>query len=497
MSSVPISRQARSPIRVSQFTRNGLVPAADFQALLAESTGFAARYRTKLVFSRSCTIAGIPNSTPGERTRWRFAFDSSAYVDTLLVFMEFAPSSIPVTVAPYGLLEICPIGTSDGSEGAAVGQARIDWGGSNGLLSDVPRNFGGTFSVLVDPADGHTPVSLTPLTAYAGRIKDVNFARLISCSVIELTLAPDTDDGYPRTGVRSGQPIYDEDRLAVARMQRNLWNYGGQSLWNYTTEVSSSAPVSAPTAAISGQLVQSIGGFTLSATGTASTSTPTFQGVTTFYSSTSADITVVWPTHQSGDIAYLVAISQGDPLNLVSGHGFTSMGAMGALTTNGVVLHMEMWWKRATSSSMSSPVIDFTDLAGSLLCGAMLTVRGAVASGTPHESVQGSFSASSGEITLNDGADTTGANRLVVGVAVTSLYEATGGAHSIDDLANASLASVTQRLQDTVEESAEETSLYRGIMIATGTLASAGAPGNWTVSTDADGYEGFSFAVKP
>jgi hypothetical protein len=239
MSVVYISRAARPAIQIAQYVRNGKVPAAELQAKIAALVGFNAHYRTKLVFSRSVPVASIPDSVEETRERWRFAWTSGPYASALFIWMQLAPQNNGSETNPYGLIEVKPI-EDDGTEGTAIGYATVAWGSSDGSDEDFPNNFGGGLVSLVDA--NNELVGISPSTAYAGIISDGDYGRVYAVTCWEISLPPDTTYGYPATNVAVGSSIYDEDRADPAVMMRNLWHYGGQPLWHWTSETPEQAP---------------------------------------------------------------------------------------------------------------------------------------------------------------------------------------------------------------------------------------------------------------
>jgi hypothetical protein len=424
MTAVIVSPQAKPPIVASRYARNGKAPSAEFQAKLAEALGFAARVRTRFVFGRATPISALPNSAAGTRVRWEFAWDSGPYVKTLLVWMELAPQNNGAATAPYALLEVKPL-NADGTEGSVVGQGRVSWGAGTGTgtTNDIPSKFGGGVLQLVSPSDGVTPVTLTAGAAYCGTISDVDYARVLSVAVWEASLPPDTDNGYPKTGVAVNTPIYDKDRADVAVMARNLWHGNGGLHWNWTAETQATAP-SQGLDGLSGSLSQSIGSITLSAAGTVATSTPTFQAAGTYQAGVeTTSISVSWPTHQADDVALLHVMSDtypdfyiGSPANRhFTADGWTSIESSGFSYTVGEETHyisQGIFWKRASGASEAAADVEADGPCG-YIAGQITAYRGVVTSGTPYDIEASGFGGSGTAVTMPTGT-TTVANTLLV-----------------------------------------------------------------------------------
>lgn len=103
---------------------------------------------------------------------------------------------------------------------------------------------------------------------------------------------------------------------------------------------------------------------------------PIFQAVGTFQSGGATQLTVPWPAHLPGDIAFLL-VNATSNAGLLTASGFVAVADSPQLATGG---GLEVYWCRATSSSMASPV---TNTAANNCSAQILTVRNGVASGDP------------------------------------------------------------------------------------------------------------------
>jgi len=181
--------------------------------------------------------------------------------------MELAPQDDGLGATdPYSQLDIA-LATAPT---VTVGTANVHYGSSYGAYDDVPWNFGGGVRFL---DDGLGDIEwILPDTEYVGTFYDYDHARLFGATVFEVSLQPDTDDGFPRANHGAGGSILDIDRQAASTMARQLWARTAVPLWTGGSETNSTARSSAPDST-GGMLSKSIGEFTLTATGTVITYT--------------------------------------------------------------------------------------------------------------------------------------------------------------------------------------------------------------------------------
>lgn len=109
-------------------------------------------------------------------------------------------------------------------------------------------------------------------------------------------------------------------------------------------------------------------------------SVPTFQAVGTAVGGT-GNITVAWPTHAIGDVAFLLVESANETVVLGTPNGFALVDTSGFGTAGASSAErMTLFWCLATTSSMASPVV--TD-PGDHAYGVIITFRGCPPSGAP------------------------------------------------------------------------------------------------------------------
>ena len=236
MTFVSIPRDARRPLEIGRYARNDRLVLASFQKRLAELAGSAAETRSKVIF-RSTGSMVIPDSAAlgVERTRGRFAWHSGPYASLLSVRFVMAQQNNGTATAPYGRLKVTR------TDASVLGYAFGRFGAATGA-TDVPGRFGVRTTTLVASTTDTTIVFLDPDTDYFAEITEHDYARVQSVVVREISLSPDTDNGY--TPIPSpGAPIYDIDRQRPLAMARNLYRAGGAHLWNWHADTDALAPV--------------------------------------------------------------------------------------------------------------------------------------------------------------------------------------------------------------------------------------------------------------
>lgn len=194
---------------------------------------------------------------------------------------------------------------------------------------------------------------------------------------------------------------------------------------------------------------------------------PTFQAVTAISGGTGGD-TRTWPTHQSGDVALLVAQTVGAEAAVLSTPaGFAEIDGSPQSTGTGTAgTRITVFWCRATSASMASPV--FADAGDHIIC-TMITFRGCVASGDPWNTTAGDVKAVASTTLTYPSVTTTQDECLVVMVGTRDLD--TGAAWSGLPV-NVNLSSITEQFDTGLTPG-----VGGGIAIYTGGKSSAGAVG--------------------
>lgn len=211
---------------------------------------------------------------------------------------------------------------------------------------------------------------------------------------------------------------------------------------------------------------------------------PTFQAAGTSQSGTGA-LTVAWPTHQTDDVALLVVVSQNETISLTTPAGFTELSTSPQNSTGSVLkARLAVFWARATSSSMSSPVVGAQTKNR---YARIYTFRNCVRTGNPFEQTAGGTNGS-GTAPSVAGATTKFKNDLVCAIVGYSTLSTTP---QLSGWTNSNLASITQRGD-------ESTLLGGGAGLATGTWVAGGAYGatTATLGTSCD-YACISVSLRP
>ncbi len=203
-------------------------------------------------------------------------------------------------------------------------------------------------------------------------------------------------------------------------------------------------------------------------------SDPAYQAIGTEQANSGGStITVAWPTHAADDIAILMVSSwgsSGDPgaATLDTANGFAAVTGGSDLSDSGSTrTRCTLFWCRATSGSMSSPVVAAD--SGALHSAVIITFRGCTTSGDPTDGTPGlGANTTSNTSVTAPGPTTTGSNRVVL-VAIASSSESCSG------YTNSNLSGITER----IDSPAGFTSR---LIMATGTAASSGAVGNTTAT---------------
>lgn len=239
MTAVTISKYAQRPLAVGKFARNDLPPTARFQQQLGELAGYNALCRAKVVF-RSVGSLTIPASSASTRVRARFAWHSGPYASRLEVRFVMAQQNNGTATAPFGRLQVV------NTAGEYIGDAFARFGASATAV-DAPDYFGTRTSLLgksdqLTLLSDNVPVYIEPDTDYFATISEHDYGRIQSVSVREISMTPDTDNGYAQA-VTTGGIIYDTDRATPVTMARALYRQGGAHLWNWWADTDATAPV--------------------------------------------------------------------------------------------------------------------------------------------------------------------------------------------------------------------------------------------------------------
>lgn len=212
---------------------------------------------------------------------------------------------------------------------------------------------------------------------------------------------------------------------------------------------------------------------------------PVFQAAGTAQAAGAAAITVPWPAHAVDDIAFLV-VESGTDVGLATANGFVRIPDIPQTTTSPITV-LDVYWCRATSTSMASPV---TNASINHIYGLIVTARGAIATGDPWNVTSGGISNLNNAALSATGDTTTVADCLVFFFAARGTDDA---AAQYSGEACAGLTSLTEQ-----HDAGTAIGNGGGLGIWTGVIATAGAYGPLTATLAANATDAFaSIALKP
>lgn len=201
-------------------------------------------------------------------------------------------------------------------------------------------------------------------------------------------------------------------------------------------------------------------------------------------------ITVPWPSgHLVGDIGLLVLESAGgEAISLNAANGFVEVTNSPQATGSGTAgTRLAMYWCRATSQTMPSPVVNDP---GDHINGCILTFRGCIGSGDPFD-ITGGGVKGTGSTSFSATGVTTTVDRCLIVVAGT--HDVDTANPNFDTWANSNLVSITERV-----DAGSASGNGGGHGVATGVLTSAGASGTTTATHSVSAINAFlTVALKP
>jgi hypothetical protein len=199
-------------------------------------------------------------------------------------------------------------------------------------------------------------------------------------------------------------------------------------------------------------------------------SAPNYQATGAAISAVGA---VAWPTHQANDIGLLVVECAGNQsVSLSTANGFAELPSSPVTAdSSSAGTKLQVFWCRATSSSMASPVLSG---AANHCWARIITIRGCPTSGNPWN-VSGTASKATASTTTTWPSITTiGANSLVLLLA-TRETDSAAAAWSLP--VNTNLTSITEQVDD-----GTITGNGGGMVVATGVRAVPGSIGTTTAT---------------
>ncbi len=168
---------------------------------------------------------------------------------------------------------------------------------------------------------------------------------------------------------------------------------------------------------------------------------PTYQAIGTAVSATTGTLTVAWPTHVAGDIGLLFIETAGGSAapSLSTASGFVLLGTTQATGTSTAGTQLAVFWARATSAAMASPIA--AGVADHQF-GVIMTARGCTPVGNPFDVEGGGVKASASTSATLTSLTTTVADTLVV-LGITSNVDATTA--FVTSMTNASFTGISER----------------------------------------------------
>ncbi|MBY0268725.1 MAG: hypothetical protein K2X06_02485 [Burkholderiales bacterium] len=209
-----------------------------------------------------------------------------------------------------------------------------------------------------------------------------------------------------------------------------------------------------------------------------------FQAAGTAVSGT-GNVTVVWPAHAINDIALLFVESAGaQAAALGTPAGFVQVP--GSPQTTGAGTRLTVFWARATSAAMASPVV--TD-PGDHAYARIITYRGAITTGNPWDVTAGGAKATASTSVSLTGVTTTVPNTLIVQAATREL-DSTAAAFS--GQTNGNLTGIAERA-----DAGGTAGNGGGFAVWDGVMANPGATGNTTATVTNSVNAFLTIALKP
>ena len=199
-------------------------------------------------------------------------------------------------------------------------------------------------------------------------------------------------------------------------------------------------------------------------------------------------VTPVWPTHVAGDVALLFVETANQAVTLSTPAGFTEITPQQGTGSAGLAggTRLAVFWNRATSSSMTNPVVADS---GDHQYARIITFEGVIDSGNPYDVVAGDVTTPADIFATFPSVTTTVANDLIVLAAAVDRDSATV---SFSDWANANLEEISEAMDLSTTVGAGG-----GLAVAAGTKLTAGATGTTTGTLISSVTALMTIALKP
>jgi hypothetical protein len=228
----PATRVAAPPIQVDKHARNGRPADVRYINALCEAANQAILYRGKEVFRMGSGIgplAGdLPGSTAGTRNRWRWAFHAGPYTHALMAVVVMHPQDSGLSENSSARIDII------NGAAATVGSATFNYGtGPDGTTIAYGLSYLKVQQQYITGVD--------PDTDYYGLVSDIDYGRIVSCTVFELQSMTENFSGYLPQNITEESSILDVYREKLSTVFYNLWRRGGATVFNYTADPQSIA----------------------------------------------------------------------------------------------------------------------------------------------------------------------------------------------------------------------------------------------------------------
>lgn len=228
--------------------------------------------------------------------------------------------------------------------------------------------------------------------------------------------------------------------------------------------------------------------FTMAAIGRVQADIPKFQALGTLRSGTGS-VTVPWPSHQIGDIALLFVESTGGQagqLTTASGFSEVTNSPQSTTTSTTTGTRITVFWARATTSTMTSPVVADP---GDHVVARILTYRGVIDNGVPWDVTAGGVKTTASNSISVTGVTTTVPDTLIVQVTSKDLDSSTV-AFSLQT--NPNLTTITERV-----DNGTRSGNGGGFAVWDGGKSSIGVTGNTTVTVTSSVNAFMTIALRP
>lgn len=220
------------PIQADLFARPNKHPDAALINQLNRAGNVAGICRTKEVFraiarleSGNSIVGLVPSSFgAGDRARFRFAFRTGKYAHALGIIVGMVPQDSGMNQNSY-----CRLDISNGA-GAIVGTTTFVYG-ANPIGSTYAIRGWQYYKQIMGFIDG-----LDVDTEYYGVFTDVNFGRLHSACVFELSSFTENFNGYLPQNITNHSAILDVHRENLVTLQNNLLQKSAATLFSWTVE---------------------------------------------------------------------------------------------------------------------------------------------------------------------------------------------------------------------------------------------------------------------